>query len=158
VALVPAARVRHLGSQSAPSAFRTFLLGWRDDWFDEQWADAVSTLHDGAARVDDHPCAEWRSTAVDAVEAASGRAATRMLVPFARAQAGQLRDLQATHETEVQALEGRVAHLEQQLEEAAVALTRARRRARRLRRRLRRAPQPRPRPVVRLRQRLRRLR
>jgi len=160
VVLVPGARVRHTGSRSAPSALRTFLLHWRDHWFDEQWANAVVALQDGPGGVVDHPCAEWRSTTVDAVEAASGRAATRMLVPFARAQASRLTGLQEQHETEVRALEARVAVLEQELEEAAAGLDRARRRVRRLRRRLRHAPRPRPRPrrVAGLRKRLRRLR
>jgi GT2 family glycosyltransferase len=158
VVLVPQARVRHAGSQSAPSALRTFLLDWRDDWFDEQWADAVAALPEDRRRVVEHPCAEWRSTTVDAVEAAAGQAATRMLVPFAREQASQLKGLQEQHEAELGALHGRVAQLEEELEETAAGLDRARRRVRRLRRRLRQAPQPRPRPVAGLRQRLRRLR
>jgi GT2 family glycosyltransferase len=158
VALVPEARVRHTGSQSAPSGLRTFLLDWRDDWFDEQWATAAIALQDGGSRVVDHPCAEWRSTTVDAVEAAAGRAATRMLVPFARAQTSQLKGVQEQHEAEVRALEERVALLEQELAEAAAGLDRARQRVRRLRRRLRHAPQPRPRRVAGLRRRLRRLR
>ena len=146
VALVPGARLRHAGSQSAPSALRTFLLDWRDDWFDEQWADAVGALHGRPSGVVDHPCAEWRSTDVDAVEAASGRAATRMLVPFARAQASNLQGLQEQHEVELQALTAELSRAEAEVAAltGAVAglearLRRSRSRRRRLKRRLARA-------------------
>jgi GT2 family glycosyltransferase len=158
VALVPDARLLHEGSRSSPSTFREFLGGWRDPWFGERWSRTVAALAGRTSGRVDHPCAEWRSTTVDAVEAASGQEATRMLVPFARAQASQLTELQESHEAEVRALEGRVAVLEQELEEAATGLDRARRRVRRLRRRLRHAPQLRRRRRAGLRQRLRRLR
>lgn len=143
VALVPGARLRHASSQSAPSALRTFLLDWRDHWFDEQWAEAVGALHGRPSGVVDHPCAEWRSTVVDAVEAASGQAATRMLVPFARAQAANLQGLREQHEEEVQALTAELARAEAEVEAltGSVAglearLRRNRGRRRRLRRRL----------------------
>jgi len=87
VALVPGARLLHLGSQTAPSAFREFLGGWRDGWFDDRWGAAVAALQGRSSAQVEHPCAEWRELRVDAVEAASGQAATRMLVPFARDRA-----------------------------------------------------------------------
>jgi GT2 family glycosyltransferase len=165
VALVPDARLSHVGSQSAPSAFREFLGGWRDSWFDDRWSGPLAALAGRTSAEVEHPCAEWRSVSVDAVEALSGQAASRMLVPFARAQASNLTGLQgqvALLEQELEetagGLQGRVAQLEQELEDAAERLQRARRRVRRLTRRLRHASRPRPSLVAGLRQRLRRLR
>lgn len=165
VALVPDARLLHVGSQSAPSAFREFLGGWRDSWFDDRWSGPVAALAGRTSAEVEHPCGEWRSTAVDQVEALSGQAASRMLVPFARSQAANLAALHEQHEVEIRALEVRVAQLEQELGEAAErlqetadGLQRARRRVRRLRRRLRHAPRARPGLVAGLRRRVRRLR
>lgn len=159
VALVPGARVRHPGSESAPSALRTFLLDWRDGWFDDRWGDAATALEGRSSGVVDHPCAEWRATSVDPVEAASGQAATRMLVPFARFEAANRRAVQERHETEVRALEERAALLERELEVMTGRFRRSRRRVRRLQRRVQQpAPDQRPRRGAVWGRRLRRLR
>ncbi|MBJ7355804.1 glycosyltransferase [Nocardioides sp.] len=165
VALVPQARLLHLGSQSAPSSFRGFLNEWRDGWFDARWGATATALHGRTSAEVDHPCAEWRDLRVDAVEAAAGQGATRMLVPFARLESSSRKAFEEHHEAVVQAFEARVADLEQGIEEAVgrlheatERLERSRRRARRLRRRLRQQPQPRPGLAARLGQRLARLR
>ena len=136
VALVPAARLRHAGSQSAPSSFRMFLNAWRDGWFDERWADAVTALAGRTSGIVDHPCAEWREDEVSLVEAVSAREASAMIVAFARDRATHLAELTQQHEVEVAALGERAARLEQQLDETEARLARVRRRVRRLRRRL----------------------
>lgn len=84
VALVPDARLLHLGGQASPTPFREFLGGWRDSWFDDRWSAAVGAMRGRSSDVVDHPCAEWRALDVDAVEASCGQAATRMVVPLAR--------------------------------------------------------------------------
>lgn len=146
VALVPDARLLHLGGQSAPSTFRQFLAGWSDQWFDDLWGATAAALQGRTSGEVEHRCAEWRGLAVDAVdavEAASGQAATRMLVPFARVEAANRTALEEHHEAQVQALEGRTAALEEALAETTERLERSRRRVRRLRRRLRQASPPR---------------
>ncbi len=179
VALVPSARLRHAQSQSAPSSFRVFVNEWRDGWFDERWAGPATALAGRTSGRTDHPCAEWRTEEIGLVEGLSGREATAMLVPFARAQASTLAGLreqheeevrsvraeladlhagiQAQHEEEVRSLQAQVADLEERLAETEARLRRVRRRARRLRRRLRQAV-PAPSRVARLSRRLRHLR
>ena len=125
VALVPEARLLHLGSQSSPSAFREFLGGWRDGWFDARWGAAVAEMSGRSSAEVEHPCAEWRSLEVDPVEAAATREAGRMTVPFSRHRAARTREL----ESAVDGLRARVADLERQLQVS-------RRRRRRLRRQL----------------------
>ena len=139
VALVPGARVEHAGSRSAPTAFRTFLLEWRDQWFDERWASPAGELRGRTSAVVDHPCADWRTWETDAVETASGRAATRMVVPLARwnaARAAESAELAAAElaaaRSEIDTLTSTVAELEGRLRINAG-------RRRRLRRRLARA-------------------
>jgi GT2 family glycosyltransferase len=101
VALVPSARLRHAGSQSAPSAFRVFLEEWRDGWFDERWAGPVTALAGRTSGVVDHQCAEWRTEDVSLVEGLSGREASAMLVPFARAQASNLGRIQQQQDVDI---------------------------------------------------------
>jgi GT2 family glycosyltransferase len=139
VALVPGARVEHAGSRSSPSAFRTFLLEWRDHWFDERWAGPAGELHGRTSAVVDHPCADWRTVETDAIETASGRAATRMAVPLARwnaARAAESAELAAAElaaaRSQIDTLTSAVAELEGRLRIDAA-------RRRRLRRRLARA-------------------
>jgi hypothetical protein len=136
VALVPSAQVRHAGSQSAPSAFRTFLLEWRDDWFDEQWAEAVTALQGRASGIVDHPCAPWRDLEVDAVEAASGQAASRMVVPLARWQAARASTQATEGAAALAAARAEVASLTAAVAALEVRLRRGRQRRRRLKRRL----------------------
>jgi GT2 family glycosyltransferase len=174
VALVPSARLSHAHSQSAPHSFREFLMEWRDGWFDERWAGPATTLAGRTSGLADHPCAEWRTEEIGLVEGLSGREASAMLVPFARAQASHLAALQEQREVavrslealmadleqrevEVGSLETRIADLEQQLVETEARLRRARRRSHRLRRRLRQT-QAAPSLVARLSHRVRRLR
>ncbi len=84
VALVPAARLRHAGSQSAPNPFRLFLNEWRDGWFDERWAGPATALTGRTSGRVDHPCSEWRTEEIGLIEGLAGREASAMLVPFAR--------------------------------------------------------------------------
>ena len=144
VALVPDARLRHAGSRSASSAFRTFLLEWRDAWFDEQWTIPVRALHGRSSGTVPHPCAEWRATDFDAVEAASGRAASRMVVPLARWDAARAAEVAAEHaeqvardQAEMEALRAALAELEQRLVVARRRRRRLKRRVARLEERLR---------------------
>ena len=95
VALVPDARLRHLGGQASPTTFRRFLSEWRDGWFDERWGASVEHLVGLSSARIEHPCAEWRELTADPVEVAVGREASRMLVPFARARAEAEKDQEA---------------------------------------------------------------
>jgi len=154
VALVTAARVRHLGSRSAPTAFRAFIAHWREPWFNRRWAGSVSALAGHSSSQVDHPCADWREVQLDPVASAAAAEATRMLVPFARVRSAGEEDLRthaANLERALAEMSAHAANLEpmyaqasahaRNLEQALVMLEeerdRARRRARRLRRRLR---------------------
>lgn len=140
VALVPQARLLHVGSQAAPSAFRSFLIGWRNDWFDARWGPVVSGLRGRTSGEVDHPCAEWRSLEVDPVEAAAAREASRLAVPFARLQAARTRDLteRAQQQAErAQQQAERVERLTATVVDLEQRLAASRRRSHRLRRRLR---------------------
>ncbi len=154
VALVPDARLRHGGSQSAPSDFRAFLAHWREPWVNVRWATSVAALAGRSSAVVDHPCADWRSVLLDPVAAVSAAEASRMLVPLTRAQAAAAADLRA-HAGNLEAMlaesrahagnlepmlaesRAHATNLEHALAVAADERDRARRRARRLRRRLR---------------------
>jgi GT2 family glycosyltransferase len=139
VALVPTARLRHVGSQSAPSPFRTFLLEWRDGWFDRQWAASVTALHGRSAGEVPHPCAPWRSAEADAVEVAAGREASKMVVPFARFQARLLQESQATldeHAAALARMEAEGAAQRETIAQLEERLHRSRARRRRLKRRV----------------------
>lgn len=154
VALVPDARLRHGGSQSAPTEFRAFLGHWREPWVNERWATSVTALAGHSSAVVDHPCADWRSVLLDPVATASAAEASRMVVPMTRVQAAAAAELRAyaarlehalaAQTTNAIGLEAMVAestahagNLEQALAVAADERDRARRRTRRLRRRLR---------------------
>lgn len=148
VALVPAARLRHQGSQASPSALREFLPSWRDGWFNDRWAGPLARLAGRPSSSSDpvaHPCAEWRERRVDPVQAAVGIEASRMLVPFARARArseAAALAAQAAHHDEVvtmtQQHSEEAVRLFEEVNERARAMAAARhqqvRRARRLRR------------------------
>jgi GT2 family glycosyltransferase len=155
VALVAGARLRHGGSRSAPTQFRAFLAHWREPWFNRRWADSVAALAGRSSAVVDHPCADWRSVALDQVATAVGAEASRMLVPVARAEAAATAELRQHAANLEHALAEKTAHIANlepilaestahatNLEQALAAATherdRARRRARRLRRQLRR--------------------
>jgi GT2 family glycosyltransferase len=153
VALVTAARVRHTGSQSAPTAFRAFIAHWREPWFNQRWAASVTALAGRSSALVDHPCGDWRGVRLDPAATALAAEASRMLVPLARAQAIDTEELR-THAANLEhALAEMSAHaanlepmyaeasahaknLEQTLAVAQEERDRARRRARRLRRRL----------------------
>jgi GT2 family glycosyltransferase len=146
VALVPAARLRHHQSQSAPNPFRVFLNEWRDGWFDERWAAPLTALAGGTSEAVDHPCAEWRSEDIGLVEGVAGREASAMLVPFARGMSKTQADLIELRD-----------HLQRHVAQLESDLATSRRRVRHLRRRLRER-QARPSFAVRVMRRLRRLR
>ena len=95
VALVPGARLQHLGGQASPSAFRILVGEWRDQWFNERWAESVGRLAGSSSASIEHPCAEWRELRADPVEAAVGIEASRMVVPFARNSAAAYAALEA---------------------------------------------------------------
>jgi GT2 family glycosyltransferase len=151
VALVPGARLRHAGSQSAPTSFRTFLAHWREPWFNRRWAAAVAALAGRSSAVVDHPCAEWRASTADAVTVASAGEASRIVVPLSRALARKSAEGEAMRLTmlaELQAHADRLdlanagnaaqsGYLGGRLAEVEAERDRARRRVRRLRRRLR---------------------
>ena len=106
VALVTAARVRHAGSQSAPTAFRAFIAHWREPWFNQRWSGSLTELAGRSSALVDHPCADWRRVVLDPVATALAAEASRMLVPLARA-----------HATETQELRTHAANLEHALAE-----------------------------------------
>lgn len=113
VALVPGARLRHTGSQSAPTTLRSFLNGWREPWFDQHWHGPLQALAGRTAAVVPHSCADWRAVAptsepgdaVSAVSAVAGVEATRMLVPFSRFAARE-------RVSDVRAVEARLADIQ----------------------------------------------
>ena len=163
VALVPSARLRHTGSESAPTTLRTFLASWREPWLDERWHGPLAALSGRTAAVVTHPCADWRGVApasvpLDAVGAVVGLEASRMLVPLSRfaaheraaadevlaarfadlqAHAERLADVVASMTAHARGLEQHVAGQAEIVTAAEAARDRARRRARRSRRRLR---------------------
>jgi len=151
VALVPGARLRHGGSQSAPTSFRAFLAHWREPWLNQRWARSVAALAGRSSGTVDHPCAEWRSLTADAVTVAAAVEASRMLVPLTRSLAREAADLDAVRSTmldDMRAHADRVAvdhatstahaaYLQEALSAAEEERDRALRRVRRLRRRLR---------------------
>lgn len=158
VALVPGARLRHGGSESAPTAFRAFLAHWREPWVNQRWASSVTTLAGRSSAVVDHPCADWRSLLLDPVATVGSAEASRMLVPMARDLAANFEHALAEQTAHAANLEAMLAestahagnlepllaestanatHLEQALATATAERDLARRRAGRLRRRLR---------------------
>jgi GT2 family glycosyltransferase len=89
VALVPAARLFHIGSQASPNPFRYFLAEWQEPRFNEQWGATVAAMDANPGAVE-HACSPWlpAGAAPDAIldyaRRAIGDEAARMLVPFAR--------------------------------------------------------------------------
>jgi GT2 family glycosyltransferase len=100
VALVPSARLRHAQNQSSPLSLRAFLDEWRDGWFDERWAGPATALTGRTSGLADHRCAEWRTEEIGLVEGLSGREASAMLVPFARAQFAKLAGALERHDVD----------------------------------------------------------
>jgi GT2 family glycosyltransferase len=154
VALVPDARLRTSGSQSAPTEFRAFLAHWREPWISQRWATSVVALAGRSSTVIDHPCADWRTILLDPVATVAGAEASRMLVPMTRARSAATAELRSHAANLEHALAEKTAHvanlepmlaestahatnLEQALAAATDERDRAQRRARRLRRRLR---------------------
>lgn len=85
VALVAGARIRHEGSQSAPTSFRQFLAERHQEIFRRAWAEPVRQLAAGR-KTAEHACATWlRGTDVtSAVERSVGIEASRMLVEYSK--------------------------------------------------------------------------
>ena len=89
VALVPTARLFHLGSQSSPSHFRRFVADWQEPAFNAKWGPIVSALAVNPGAVP-HECHPWLPegatppSTIGAVRRAVGDEAALMLVPFAR--------------------------------------------------------------------------
>jgi hypothetical protein len=160
VGLVSAARVRHAGSQSAPTSFRAFIAQWREPWFNQRWSAVVAELAGETSGTVTHPCADWQDTAASPLEAAVGAEASRMVVPLVRELAEETRTAAYWHRIREEDLVRQVDHYqgawqdaEAQAERLTAALAgaveqrdRARRRARRLRRRLSRAEKALPSP------------
>lgn len=110
VALVPDARLRHTGSQSAPTQFRAFLAHWREPWVNQRWTTSAAALAGHSSALVDHPCADWRSVVLDPVAMVAGAEASRMLVPMSRAQAADTAELR-THAVNLEAaLAEKTAH------------------------------------------------
>ena len=104
VALVPDARLLHLGSQSSPSDFRSFITSWGEPSFNERWMPVASELRGGDRPVD-HECLPWAGRVADEstlrlITQAATEEAGKLVVPLARwfsKQMGAARDeLQAT--------------------------------------------------------------
>ena len=110
VALVPDARLRTSGSQSAPTEFRAFLAHWREPWISQHWATSVAALAGESSAVVDHPCADWRAVVLDPVATVAGAEASRMLVPMARAQALATTELRSHAANLEHALAEKTAH------------------------------------------------
>lgn len=81
VALVPTARVRHRGNQSAPGLLREFLGEWQCPRLAQRWAEPLTELGTGGVGVVSHTCT--RERAVD-VEHWVARESTRLIVAFGR--------------------------------------------------------------------------
>jgi GT2 family glycosyltransferase len=89
VALVPSARLFHIGGASSPSTFRLFVAAWQEPRFNAQWGAIVKAMDTNPGPTD-HECNAWRpgpwapDTVLEHVRRAVGDEAARMLVPFAR--------------------------------------------------------------------------
>lgn len=114
VALVPDARLVHLGSQSAPSSFRHFLLDWQEPDFNARWGGVVAALTTGAKPPVDHNCKEWfpgttqHDDPVREVIRVCGEVATTMIVAYSKWAAKdtrrQLERLDDAHRAELEGL------------------------------------------------------
>ncbi len=87
-ALVPDARLTHLGSQSSPSNFRLFLNEWGETAFNDKWGPVVEELATKPGHPAAHSCHPWAATegvdVVALVTSACGEVASVMLVAYAR--------------------------------------------------------------------------
>ena len=91
VALVPGARLRHAGSQSAPTPFRAFLARLARAVVQPPLGRAVAAPAGRSSVLVDHPCADWQGSSADAARTVVGAEASRMLVPFIRRRARRRR-------------------------------------------------------------------
>ena len=153
VALVAEARVRHAGAASAPTAFRAFVAGWREPWFNARWAGAVAELADRSSAEVPHPCGDWAVPEPTPLEATIGSESSRMLVPLSRVLAEETRTAAHWHAVREDDLERQVEHYRTELLAASDRLAELeqerdglRRRVRRLRRRLTAAEEQAQRP------------
>lgn len=94
VALVPGARLRHRGSQSAPSLLREFLSGWQHPRLTERWAEPLRSLQRAETGMIEHRCTRERA---DDVEGWVAREASRMLVDFSRWAERRRREAERRH-------------------------------------------------------------
>lgn len=89
VALVPGARLTHVGSASSPSQFRLFLPPWQEPRFNARWGGPVAAM-DAAPGPVAHECSAWLPEPSDParilehVRRAVGDEASRMLIPAVR--------------------------------------------------------------------------
>jgi len=89
LALVPSARLSHVGSASSPSLFRSFLAEWQEPRFDARWGKVVAAM-DVSPGPTPHECSTWLPAGstppqtADHARRAAGDEAARMLVPTAR--------------------------------------------------------------------------
>jgi GT2 family glycosyltransferase len=83
VALVPTARLLHIGGTSTSLSFRGFLALWQEPRFNSRWRDPVIRMA-AAPGPTDHECSPWLGADLAAVEREIGIEASRMIVPFMR--------------------------------------------------------------------------
>ena len=89
VALVPSARLVHIGSLSAPGSVRQFVAQWQEPRFNQRWGSVVAAMNSRSGRVD-HDCGTWfqdqppGSELLPAVRRAVGAEAAAMVVPLGR--------------------------------------------------------------------------
>ena len=83
VALVPSARLLHVGGTSTSVSFRGFLAEWQEPRFTARWRDPVLRMaaEPGATA---HECSPWLGGDLAAVEREIGVEASLMIVPFMR--------------------------------------------------------------------------
>ena len=98
VALVPTARLFHIGSASAPGLFREFVAHWQEPRFNVRWAGVVEAMQIHSDPVA-HDCRPWlapsnrRDYLLDSVRHSAGAEAADMVVPLARWMAERVRQL-----------------------------------------------------------------
>lgn len=80
--VVPGANVTHMGAQSSPGLFRTFLIHWQTEAFAQRWQAVVERLSHAQGNAVDHDCHTHPS--MDDVVRECAIEATRMVVPLSR--------------------------------------------------------------------------
>lgn len=97
LALVPDARLTHVGSASSPSPFRSFLAEWHEPRFNARWGETVAVMDASTGPVE-HDCSSWLPTpgspeqVAERVRQVAGDEAARMLVPAMRWMNGVVRE------------------------------------------------------------------